>query len=91
MLSLGRILISDLLVANLFMYSLPGVTLLYLTAPFSHTRPAMIMNSTSYNDSMHHASYTGFVHACKLYLTTKFSALQTDQIKPTSYNGKQFR
>ena len=32
---LGRILISDLVVANLFMYSLPGMILLYLAAPFS--------------------------------------------------------
>ena len=31
---LGRILISDLLVANLLMYSLPGMILLYLAAPF---------------------------------------------------------
>ena len=34
MLSLGRILISDLVVANLLMYSLPGMILLYLAAPF---------------------------------------------------------
>ena len=31
---LGRILISDLVVANLLMYSLPGMILLYLVAPF---------------------------------------------------------
>ena len=34
MLSLGRILISNLVVANLLMYSLPGMILLYLAAPF---------------------------------------------------------
>ena len=34
MLSLGRILISDLVVANLLMYSLPDMILLYLTTPF---------------------------------------------------------
>ena len=34
MLSLGHILISDLLVANLLMYLLPGMILLYLAAPF---------------------------------------------------------
>ena len=34
MLSLGRILISDLVVANLFMHSLPGMILLYLAASF---------------------------------------------------------
>ena len=34
MLILGRILISDLVVADLFMHSLPGVILLYLAAPF---------------------------------------------------------
>ena len=34
MLSLARILISDLVVANLLMYSLPGMILLYLAAPF---------------------------------------------------------
>ena len=34
MLSLGRILISDLVVTNLLMYSLPGMILLYLAAPF---------------------------------------------------------
>ena len=34
MLSLGCILISDLLVANLLMYSLPGMILLYLATPF---------------------------------------------------------
>ena len=31
---LGRILISDLVVANLLMYSLTGMILLYLAAPF---------------------------------------------------------
>ena len=30
----GRILISDLVVANLLMYSLPGMILCYLAAPF---------------------------------------------------------
>ena len=34
MLGLGRILISDLLVANLLTYSLPGMILLYLVVPF---------------------------------------------------------
>ena len=34
MLSLGRIPISDLVVANLLMYSLPGMILLYLATPF---------------------------------------------------------
>ena len=34
MLSLGRILISDLAVADLFMPSLPGMILLYLAASF---------------------------------------------------------
>ena len=34
MLSLGRILISDLVVANLLMYSLPGMILLYLATSF---------------------------------------------------------
>ena len=38
MLSLGRILISDLVVANLLMYSLPGMILLYLATPFLHQR-----------------------------------------------------
>ena len=35
MLSFGRILISDLVVANLLMYSLPSMILLYLATPFS--------------------------------------------------------
>ena len=35
MLSLGRILISDLVVVNLLMYSLPGMILLYLAALFT--------------------------------------------------------
>ena len=34
MLGLGRILISDLVVANLLVYSLPVMILLYLAAPF---------------------------------------------------------
>ena len=34
MLGLGRILISDLVVANLLMYSFPGMILLYLAATF---------------------------------------------------------
>ena len=34
MLGLGRILISDLVVANLLMYSLPVMILLYLATPF---------------------------------------------------------
>ena len=34
MLSLGHILISDLVVTNLFMHSLPGMILLYLATPF---------------------------------------------------------
>ena len=33
MLSLGRVLISDLVVANLLMHSLPGMILLYLAVP----------------------------------------------------------
>ena len=37
MLGLGRILISDLVVANLLMYSLPVMILLYLAAPFFYT------------------------------------------------------
>ena len=36
MLSLGYILISDLVVTNLLMYSLPGMILLYLAAPILH-------------------------------------------------------
>ena len=38
MLGLGHILISNLVVANLLMCSLPGMILLYLTAPFLHQR-----------------------------------------------------
>ena len=38
MLSLGRILISNLVVTNLPMYSLPGMILLYLATPFLHWR-----------------------------------------------------
>ena len=38
MLSLGHILILNLLVANLLMYSLPGMILLYLAVPFLHQR-----------------------------------------------------
>ena len=34
MLSLGHILISDLVVANLFIHSLPGMILLYLATLF---------------------------------------------------------
>ena len=37
MLSLGRTLISDLVVANQFMHSLPDMILLYLAAPFYYT------------------------------------------------------
>ena len=37
-LSLGHILISDLVVANLLMYLLPGMILLYLATPFLHQR-----------------------------------------------------
>ena len=36
MLSFGHILISNLVVVNLFMHTLPGVTLLYLAMPFLH-------------------------------------------------------
>ena len=38
MLSLGRILISDLVVTNLLMCSPPGMILLYLATPFLHQR-----------------------------------------------------
>ena len=38
-LGLGRILISDLVIANLLMYSLPGMILLYL-ADFFYTEGA---------------------------------------------------
>ena len=38
MLGLGCILISDLVVANLLMYSLPGMILLYLAALFLYQR-----------------------------------------------------
>ena len=41
MLGLGRILISDLVVANLLMYSLPVMILLYLAASFFHTEGAL--------------------------------------------------
>ena len=34
--SLGHILISDVVFADLFMYSLSGVILLYLVIPFLH-------------------------------------------------------
>ena len=34
MLNLGHILISDLVIANLFMHSLPGMILLYFATPF---------------------------------------------------------
>ena len=37
-LSLGQILISELVVTNLLMYSLPGMILLYLAVPFLHRR-----------------------------------------------------
>ena len=37
MLGLGRILISDLVVANLLMYSLPVMILIYLAVPFFYT------------------------------------------------------
>ena len=37
----GRIVISDLVVANLFMHSLPGMILLYLAALFT---PKMILH-----------------------------------------------
>ena len=38
MLGLGRILISDLIVTNLLMYSLPVMILLYLAVPFIKQR-----------------------------------------------------
>ena len=38
MLSLGRILISNLVVANLLMYTVPGMILLYLATLFLHWR-----------------------------------------------------
>ena len=38
MLSLGRIPISDLVVTNLLVYSLPGMILLYLAILFLHRR-----------------------------------------------------
>ena len=37
-LSLGHILISHIVVADLFMYSLPSMVLLYLATPFLHHR-----------------------------------------------------
>ena len=51
MLSLGRILISDLVVANLLMYSLPGMILLYLAAPSLYQR-CFWMSSIYYLVSM---------------------------------------
>ena len=41
MLGLGRILISDLVVANLLMYSLPVMILLYLAASFFYTEDVL--------------------------------------------------
>ena len=38
MLNLGRILIPDLVVANLLMHSLPGMIPLYLSMPLVHLR-----------------------------------------------------
>ena len=49
MLSLGRILISNLVVANLLMYSFPGMILLYLAVPFLHQKCFwMRLHITSY-------------------------------------------
>ena len=45
MLGLGCIVISDLVVANLLMYSLPGMILLYLAAPLF--TPKMFLDEIS--------------------------------------------
>ena len=46
MLSLGHILISDLVVTNLFMHSLPSMILVYLAAPFYIKCSCMRSSST---------------------------------------------
>ena len=47
-LGLGHILMSDLVVANLLMYSLPGMILLYLVVPFF--TPKVFLDEISYTD-----------------------------------------
>ena len=54
MLGLGRILISDLVVANLLMYSLPVMILLYLAVSFFYTEGVL--------DEI-------YLHICVTYLT----------------------
>ena len=48
MVSLGHILISNLVVANLLMYSLPGMILLYLAMPF--ITPKVFLDEISTNN-----------------------------------------
>ena len=58
MLGLGRILISDLVVTNLLMYSLPVMILLYLAMPFFYTKG--VLDEMAYT---HMPSFVGKVHA----------------------------
>ena len=52
MLGLGRILVSDLVVANLLMYSLPVMILLYLAASFF--TPKVFWMRYIYTNEKHH-------------------------------------
>ena len=53
MLSLGHSLISDLVVANLFVHSLPGVILHYLAVLFAHQRCFCMRYIMAYEGTQH--------------------------------------
>ena len=71
MLGLGRIMISNIVVANLLMYSLPGMILLYLAAPF--ITPKMFLDEifiTCITTIRYRFVTTYIFHLSSLYIST---------------------
>ena len=82
---LGRILISDLVVVNLLMYSLPGMILLYLAAPFFTLKVFLdeIVNAlTLMKSSLGVLCFVSLV--CLVSLVCRAYAIN---LQPTPYNG----
>ena len=82
---LGRILISDLVVANLLMYSLSGMFLLYLAVPFFTLKVFLdeIVNTLALMKS----SLGVLCFVSLVCLVSLVCRAYTINLQPTPYNG----
>ena len=77
MLGLGRILISDLVVTNLLMYSLPVMILLYLAASFFYTEGVLdeiIATSQLFSD-------LNYVSTCMTFVPLSFAIYTLSSVR----------